>query len=177
MIPIMNAPSTSFITMKTQATIMQADPWYLRALVAVWDVGIMCGVDPVVMAGQCAHETGWGHFGGAVTPDMGNLAGIKIRNARGDTREDHASFPMTGPFFEGYPIVGALAQAHHLRLYAGFPVDLDTTPDPRAVWIKPGTKNFGKANYVEDLGGLWAPSLRYGEFVKTTIMRLRGEIG
>lgn len=173
MIPIMNAPSASFIRMKTQATIMQATDWYLKALVAVWDAGVILGVDPVVMAAQCAHETGWGHFGGAVTPEMGNLAGIKIRNPKGDAREDHATFPM----IDGYPFLGAVAQAHHLRLYAGFPVDLDTTPDPRAVWIKPGTANFGKANYVEDLGGLWAPSARYGQFVATTVQRLRGEIG
>lgn len=138
-------------------------------MVALWDVGIMTGVDPVVLIAQCGHETGWGNFGGAVTPDMGNTCGLKVRNATGDRREDHASFPIDEG---GYPYVGALAHAHHLRLYAGFPIDLEGTPDPRAVWIREGTPAFGSARTVEALGGKWAPSPNYGNAVAGQVARL-----
>ncbi len=172
MIPIINSPSVPFATLVAN-TPARASDWYRRALVALWDAGTATGVDPAVLAGQCAHETGWGTFGGAVTADMGNTAGIKIRNATGDTKHDHANFGLDP---NGYPTKGARAHADHLRLYAGFPVDLATTPDPRAVYIKPGTQNFGKARFVRDLSGLWAPSKTYGIMVEDKIELLRGRV-
>jgi hypothetical protein len=172
MIPIMNGPSVPF-TMLIANTPARASAWFRKALVALWDAGIADGVDPAVLAGQCAHETGWGNFGGAVTPDMGNTCGLKIRNPHGDRKEDHADFGLSP---DGYPIIGAFAHADHLRLYAGFPVDPRTTNDPRAVYIQPGTPNFGRAAFVRDLGGLWAPSKTYGEMVEAKIEILRGRV-
>lgn len=168
----MNAPSVPFATLYKNAP-ARATTWFRLALVALWDAGIAAGVDPAVLAGQCAHETGWGHFGGAVTPEMGNTCGLKIRSPQGDRKEDHASFGLDT---DGYPMIGARAHAHHLRLYAGFPVNLATTPDPRAIWIKPGSANFGRAFYVQDLGGLWAPSKDYGLNVEERIEQLRGRV-
>lgn len=172
MIPIMNGPSVPFTTLAAN-TPSRATTWFRFALVALWDAGIVAGVDPAVLAGQCAHETGWGNFGGAVTPDMGNTCGLKIRNPHGDRKQDHANFGLDP---HGYPIIGAMAHADHLRLYAGFPVDPSSTPDPRAVYIQPGTSNFGKALFVEDLGGLWAPAKDYGRNVESKIEMLRGRI-
>ncbi len=157
MIPIINGPSAPFAAVRSAATRNGAD-WYLKAVTALWDAGLATGVDPVVLAAQCALETNWGRFGGVITADYGNTCGLKIRNATGDTPADHAHFAVDP---DGYPRVGALAHAHHLRLYCGFPVPADT-PDPRAVWIKPGTASFGTVGYVEDLSGRWAPGAGYG---------------
>lgn len=172
MIAIMNAPSASFAVL-FQNTPATATPWFRRSLVALWDAGLVSGVDPAVLAGQCAHETGWGNFGGAVTPDMGNTCGLKIRNPKGDRREDHANFGLNK---DGYPIIGAMAHADHLRLYSGFPVDPSETADPRAVYIQPGSHGFGRALYVSDLGGLWAPAKDYGLHVEDKINVLKGKI-
>ena len=172
MIPIMNGPSVPWAILAAN-TPARASVWFRKALVALWDAGIATGVDPAVLAGQCAHETGWGLFGGAVTADMGNTCGLKIRSPKADRKEDHATF---GNDRHGYPTKGARAHADHLRLYAGFPVDLSTTHDPRAVFIQPGTPNFGRARFVAHLGGLWAPALDYGMAVESKINILRGQV-
>lgn len=156
----MNGPSLPY-ALVLNAGERLGSPWYRRAAVALWDAGLVTGVDPAVLAAQCALETNWGKFGGVVTEAFGNTCGLKIRDATGDTPADHARFAMDR---NGYPRVGALAHAHHLRLYAGFPVP-DDSPDPRALWVGPGTGSFGMADYVEDLGGRWAPAVGYGDRV------------
>jgi hypothetical protein len=173
MIPIMNAPSVPLADLQRHAPVV-ASEWFRNALCAIWDAGVRLGVDPAVMAGQCAHETSWGRFGGAVTPDMGNTCGLKVRNAKGDRREDHATFPMDF----GFPLAGATAQAEHLRLYCGvpFPIGYRFT-DPRAVWIGPGTSGFGTVRYVEDLSGRWAPGSTYGLSVAKAVRILWGQVG
>lgn len=165
--PIMGPPTSTQLNVHYQAVAYGANAWYLRALIALWDAGRWWGVDPVVMAAQCGKETGWGHFRGAVTADMGNTCGLKVRNATGDRKQDHATFPM----IDGFPMVGAVAHAHHLRLYAGWPVPADT-PDPRADYLRPGTTKFGSAPTVERLGGNWAPSRTYGDEVAEIVRRL-----
>lgn len=167
--PIIAAPSAPYATVHASATAAGATAWYLRALVALWDAGLATGVDSVVLAAQCAHETGWGSFGGAVDESHGNTCGLKIRNPDGDEPDDHARFAIDP---NGYPRVGALAHAHHLRLYCGLPVPADS-PDPRAVWIGPGKSAYGSVAYVEDLGGKWAPASDYGTKVAAVVQRLR----
>jgi hypothetical protein len=169
MIPIMGLPTVRHMDVVIRATKIGADPWYFKALIALWDAGREWGVDPLVMAAQCAHETNWGRFGGAVTPDMGNTCGLKTRTATGDRKQDHASFPMR----QGFPVVGAVAHAHHLRCYAGWPVPADT-PDPRSSFVGPGTKAFGKAKIVEQLSGAWAPSSQYGAHIINAYIELGG---
>lgn len=154
--PIIAPPSLPFVAVQQFADIRT--DWYRKAVVALWDAGLTTGVDPVVLAAQCGHETGFGRFGGAVDATFGNTCGLKTRNATGDFPDDHARFAIDK---YGYPRVGALAHAHHLRLYAGLPVPTDT-PDPRAVWVAPGTPGFGSARSVEQLGGRWAPAVDYG---------------
>lgn len=168
-IPIVGPPSAAFVTVMLNAHDQGATAWYDKALIALWRAGTWTGIDPVVLAAQCAHETGWGKFGGAVKPEFGNTCGLKVRNATGDTPADHAQFAI-GP--SSIPYVGALAHAHHLLLYCGFPVP-DDTPDPRAVWIGSGTANFGTVHYVEDLGGRWAPASDYGQKVAAVVNKLK----
>lgn len=166
---IIGPPSAPYAKVRANAAAAGATSWFLRALTSLWDAGLAAGVDPVVLAAQCAHETAWGRFGGAVTPDHGNTCGLKHRTATGDAPEDHARFAIDR---DGHPRVGALAHAHHLRLYCGLPVPADT-PDPRAIWIGPGTKHFGAVAHLEDLGGRWAPAPDYGQRVAALYARLR----
>lgn len=169
MVPIIAAPSAPYAVVRGNAAKVPCTDWYLRALLALWRAGVSTGVDPVVLAAQCAHETGWGRFGGAVTEANANTCGLKVRDATGDRPEDHARFAADVTLV---PWVGALAHAHHLMLYAGQPVPYDT-PDPRAVWVWPGRPNYGAAPYVEDLGGKWAPAPDYGARVAAIVERLR----
>jgi len=178
--PIMGPASAPFATVEAYAKREMTaraitSNWYLKALDALWIQASRCGVDPVVAAAQCGHETGFGKFGRAVTPDHGNTAGIKVRSVPPGSADDdpdiHARFAID-PY--GRPLVGALAHVHHLMLYAGVHVSLDT-PDPRAVWIWPGTSNYGAAPTVEALSGKWAPATDYGTRVAALVRRLRGE--
>lgn len=170
-VPVMNGPSAPFAVLKLAAIHYGGTDWYLRALVALWEAGIRTGVDPAVLAGQCALETGWGRFGGTVDASFGNTAGMKIRSATGDTAADMARFAVDR---DGYPRVGALAHAHHLAAYCGFPPPPDSA-DQRAAFVLPGNSNFGSVLYVEDLGGKWAPSPDYGVNVAAVVHKLRGD--
>lgn len=161
MIPVMSAPSRPFVDLQDGAVASAASPWYGKALQALWDAGLVTGVDPVVLAAQCALETNWGRFGGAVDVTFNNTCGLKTASGSGDDPDDHQRY--TADMY-GRPWLGALAHAHHLRLYCGFPVPPDT-PDPRARYVGPGTKNFNTVRYVEDLGGKWAPAADYGQRV------------
>lgn len=170
MIPIIAAPSATAAHITLAAKAAGANSWYLNAVSALWDAGVATGVDPVVLAAQCALETSWGRFGGAVGPSHHNTCGLKTTIARGDTADDHARFPADAA---GRPALGALAHAHHLRLYCGFPVPYDT-PDPRARYVGPGSPAYGSVTYVEELGARWAPAADYGERVARIVATIRG---
>lgn len=170
-IPIMAKPSIDLSVLKLQSENRNATSWFRNAIETLWCTGCRTGVDPSVLVAQCAHETGWGKFGGAVRADFGNTAGIKVRNPNGDKPEDHAQFAMSP---DGFPWQGALAHAHHLMLYCGILVPLDT-PDPRASHIWKGTSLFGSVVYVEDLGGKWAPNIQYGYKIADIVKYLKFE--
>lgn len=167
MTPVIGPPSLPFAKVEAYAFTQAAGEWYGRALKALWDAGLVTGTDPVVLAAQCALETNWGRFGGVITAEYNNTCGLKTATATGDRPEDHQRFPAD-PY--GRPWLGALAHAHHLRLYCGFPVPYDT-PDPRAKFVAPGTAGFGTVRYVTDLGGRWAPASDYGAKVDQIIRR------
>lgn len=169
--PIIGPPSATYEQIRQNAIKDGASGWFQRALIAIWSAANEVGVDPVVMAAQCAKETNWGRFGGKVDETFGNLAGMKNRIATGDTPEDHARFAIAT---DSVPYVGARAQAHHLRTYAGIIPPLDT-PAPRAVHLITGNK-VGSAKNVEDLGGKWAPSPDYGTRVVEIMNRLRAPL-
>lgn len=169
--PIIGPPSASYEQIRQNAIRAGATGWYQRALIGLWKAANDVGVDPVVLAAQCALETGWGRFGGAITEDFGNTAGMKNRVATGDKPEDHAKFAIGK---DGVPYVGALAHAHHIRTYAGIEPPLDT-PAPRAVHLITGGK-VGSAKNVEDLGGKWAPNPDYGNKVAAIVAQLRAPL-
>jgi hypothetical protein len=170
MIPVMAAPSLPFAMVEAASLRTAAGAWYGKALTALWDAGLATGVDPVVLAAQCALETNWGRFGGAITAEFNNTCGLKTVSPAGDRPEDHQRFPAD---LYGRPWLGALAHAHHLRLYCGFPVPGDT-PDPRAKFVGPGTAGFNTVRYVTDLSGRWAPGADYGAGIARIIGEFAG---
>lgn len=120
------------------------------------------------MAAQCAHETGWGRFGGVIDASWNNTCGLKVKAGGADDDPDaHARFPDLA--------TGALAHAQHLYRYATdgpLPAGMAIV-DPR--WNAPRP---GCAPTVQELSDRWAPTREgdepYGEMVAAIYWRLRG---
>jgi N-acetylmuramoyl-L-alanine amidase len=164
---IIGPPSAAWDTVRanlpTEATALFRD----QMLPALWNAAESLTVDPVGVVAQSGKETGWGKFGGNVRPWFYNPAGIKIRHV-GEMDETTGDRPLAHQIFWSWD-VGALAQVHHLRAYAGWPVP-GLEMSPRAVWVvgKHRCENWA------DLGGRWAPSASYGAEIETTMRRLAG---
>ncbi len=134
----------------------------------LWNTAVQLTIDPVGVIAQAYKETAGGRFGGRVTPQHYNTAGIKVRHpgyggpaTEGDEQLAHAAFASWD--------VGALAHVQHLRAYAGWPVD-GLVVDPR-YWLVIGKHQC--ENWFE-LGGKWAPSLTYGVEIEAIMRRLQG---
>jgi peptidoglycan hydrolase-like protein with peptidoglycan-binding domain len=115
-------------------------------------------VDPIIAVAQSAKETGWGRFGGVLTAEWRNTAGIKTASGGGDSDPDaHQRFETWAE--------GARAQLNHLAAYVGLqPVG---TPHAR-YWTVQRLSWAGSVQTVEELGSRWAPSGSYG----TDIVRM-----
>ncbi len=143
-----------------QATVGQAQAWargrsaqqrFIDIAAAYWKYGGMTGIRPEVLYAQSAKETAFGRFGGAVTPDQNNWAGIKTKNASGDRREDHESFPTAED--------GVRAHFNHICAYLG----LNPIGEPHGRWLLVKSMPWaGAVRAVEELGGKWAPAADYG---------------
>lgn len=114
---------------------------------------------------QSLHETGYFKYGGIVTPEMNNFAGIGALN--GNATGQAASFPD--------PRTGVRAQIQHLKAYASTEALVNACVDPRFSLVARGV-----APYVEWLGAAdnpqgrgWAvPGAGYG----ANIVKLLGQI-
>jgi N-acetylmuramoyl-L-alanine amidase len=126
-------------------------------LPALWEEAERYAVDPVGAVAQSYKETGGGKFGGAVTPQFYNTAGIKVRHLGKFPGVDDGDRPLAHAQFASWQI-GARAHCQHLRGYANCPVPDDEIVDPR-YWLVIGKHN---AVNFEDLSGKWAPSSAYG---------------
>lgn len=103
------------------------------------------GVRADVIYAQAMIETGFLGFGGAVQPEYCNFSGLGATD-RGDEPNRFSSV------YEGF-----LAQAQHLRAYAGYSPRSSTTVDQRwGAWL------FGRATTIEGLSGTWATDAGYG---------------
>lgn len=140
----------------------QAHQRYLDVLPTYWQHAARYGIPAEVAAMQAAHETGWGHYQGVVSPDAHNWCGLKI--TAGGSNDDpaaHAVFPDDW--------TGVEAHYQHLARYAGLPIPAwIAIVDPRYHLVTTGV-----APNVEDLGGRWAPSMTYGNRVAARVARLR----
>ena len=138
---------------------------------ALWRAALAYGIDPVVMLAQAAHETGWGAFPGKVPPSFCNTCGLKINETVRKQFPDCAGgdLPLAHAQFASWD-AGAHAHAQHLLAYCQVALPLGTILlDPRWVHV------YGKRpaiSTVEELGGLWAPSVTYGQALVTLAGRL-----
>jgi hypothetical protein len=120
-------------------------------------------VDPIIAVAQSAKETGWGRFGGVLTAEWRNTAGIKTAAGGGD------SDPHAHQRFETWAD-GARAQINHLAAYVGLqPVG---TPHPR-YWTVQRLAWAGSITTVEELGARWAPSGSYGTDIARMVEETR----
>ena len=77
-----------------------------------WAWGEAVGIRPDLMLAQEMFETGWGYFGGIVTPEQHNVAGIKVGDPNADDlREDFEWFASWSEGIRGH--------ANHLGAYSG----------------------------------------------------------
>ncbi|HSW62352.1 MAG TPA: N-acetylmuramoyl-L-alanine amidase [Dissulfurispiraceae bacterium] len=145
-------------------TVTQAQSWarvrgahqrFIDVASVYWRYGALTGIRPEVMYAQAAKETAFGRFGGAVTPDQNNWAGIKL--ARGGpchVRESHQTFST--------PEEGVRAHFNHMSAYVGLvPLGI---PHPR-YHVVAGLRWAGTIQTVEELSARWAPSSDYGQSV------------
>ena len=120
-----------------------------------WKYGELTGIRPEVLYAQSAKETAFGRFGGAVTPDQNNWAGIKTASGGPcNERNSHQIFPT--------PEEGVRAHFNHMSAYVGSPPVGE--PHPR-YFVVASLSWAGTVRYVEELGGKWAPAADYGESI------------
>ena len=118
------------------------------------------GVRPEVVFAQAMLETGWLQFGGSVSADQCNFAGLG------------ATGPQVGGARFDNVYQGLLAQSQHLKGYATrLPLN-NPCVDPRyQLLVDRGY--LGRASCLEDLNGLWAvPGDSYGQRIAQIIDRL-----
>ena len=118
------------------------------------------GVRPEVVFAQAMLETGWLQFGGSVSADQCNFAGLG------------ATGPQVGGARFDNVYQGLLAQSQHLKGYAvRMPLN-NVCVDPRyQVLVDRGY--LGIAPCLEDLNGLWAvPGDGYGQRIAAIINRM-----
>jgi hypothetical protein len=106
------------------------------------------------------HETGYGNYGGSVTPEQNNYAGIGA----------------TGGGVPGYSFstaeLGVKAHVAHMVAYA-YPYDVapwtNSATDPRYDAVNPR----GVAQALRDLDGRWAvPGIGYGSRIERHVVAL-----
>lgn len=129
---IMNEPSATYEQLYQWAVNNDASQTFLDNLQYIWDTSIEKGVDPILVATQCALETDY--MRSLVFKSHNNTAGIK-------------ETPTT---YRTYDTVedGINAQIEHLMLYAGVSDDTDS-------WL------YGWCPTVEGLAGRWAEDTQY----------------
>ena len=118
------------------------------------------GVRPEVVFAQAMLETGWLQFGGSVSADQCNFAGLGA-----------SGLQVGGARFDNI-YQGLLAQSQHLKGYAvRMPLN-NVCVDPRyQILVDRGY--LGIAPCLEDLNGLWAvPGDGYGQRIAAIINRI-----
>ena len=118
------------------------------------------GVRPEVVFAQAMLETGWLQFGGSVSADQCNFAGLG------------ATGPQVGGARFDNVYQGLLAQSQHLKGYAARMPLNNVCVDPRyQILVNRGY--LGIAPCLEDLNGLWAvPGDGYGQRIAAIINRM-----
>ncbi len=152
--PIKGAPQVTVRQAQKWALDRNAEQRFIDIAPVYWQYGEQVGIRPEVLYAQSAKETAFGRYGGAVTPEMNNWAGIKILSPSGDKREDHETFAT--------PQDGVRGHFNHITAYVGLEPVGETHPRyslvKRLAWA-------GTITTVEQLGERWAPAANYGESI------------
>ena len=169
--PIMGKSSVSAESMaKVFTATGNAYPTHIYSQKGTADISEFCeqvvnaasseGVRPEVVFAQAMLETGWLQFGGSVSVDQCNFAGLGAT----DSQTKGASFDSV--------YQGLLAQTQHLKGYATTASLTNTCVDTRyQVLVDRGL--LGVSPCLEDLNGLWAvPGDGYGQRISKLIDRL-----
>ena len=169
--PIMGKSSVSAESMaKVFTATGNAYPTHVYSQKGAADISEFCeqvvnaasseGVRPEVVFAQAMLETGWLQFGGSVSVDQCNFAGLGATGSQ-----------IKGASFDSV-YQGLLAQTQHLKGYATTASLTNTCVDPRyQVLVDKGL--LGVSPCLEDLNGLWAvPGDGYGQRISKLIDRL-----
>ena len=152
--PILGDAQVSLEQAKAWARGKGADQRFIDIADLYWKIGEQSEIRPEVLYAQAAKETNYGKYTGNVVPEQNNWAGIKTATASGDTTEDHETFAT--------PEDGVRAHFNHMSAYVSVPVM--GTPHGRYDVVK-STPWAGTVQYVEQLGGRWAPDESYGNSI------------
>lgn len=160
-----------------RATVEQAKNWakargahrrFIDIAGTYWELGHAIGIRPEVAYAQAAKETAFGNYGGVVSPNANNWAGIKTREGGANEDADaHESFDT--------PEDGVRAHFNHLAAYTG----LEPIGSPHGRYFLVVSLDWaGEIETVEELGGKWAPNTAYGESIVndylTSLMKAEG---
>ena len=126
----------------------------------LWAAAVAEGVRPEVVYAQAMVETGYLQFGGDVKIEQCNFCGLGATGS-GNSGADFSSYGSDAIY------IGFLAQAQHLRAYAGYAPLSSKTYDPRY-----GTWLFGRSYTVEGLSGTWATDTSYANSIKAVLNNL-----
>lgn len=149
--PLFGEPEVTVEQAQAWAEARGAEDRFIEIAPVYWEYGDLTGLRPEILYAQAAKETGFGRYGGAVTPDMNNWAGIKIKSSSGDKTEDHETFAS--------PEDGVRAHFNHMCAYTG--IDPVGEPHDRYFVVK-SIAWAGTVKNLEALGGRWCPDLYYG---------------
>ena len=123
----------------------------------IYKEGLAEGINPDVIFAQAMIETGWLKFGGQVSAEQCNFAGIGAL----DSGISGASFNTFG---NSSVQMGIRAQVQHLKAYSSHNPLNNECIDPRFSLVRRGS-----APFVEDLSGKWASDPLYGRKIRTLL--------
>ena len=141
---IISQPTASYDQLYNWAVNNNASETYLDNLKYIWDKSVQEGVNPVLVATQCALETDY--MRSYIFKTHNNTAGIK----------------QTSNTYRNYDTIhdGIDAQIEHLKLYAGT-MDSDT-----GSWL------WGWCPTVEGLAGRWAEDPQYSNKILSMMTKV-----
>jgi len=132
---IAKPPSASYDQIYQWAVNNNASDLYLEVLPIIWEKSVEKGVDPVVVAVQCALETSFLSKGNAMSGGH-NTCGMK-------SAKNTNKYAVYDSWSDGFQ-----AQVNHLALYAGISGNTKS-------WL------YGRCKTVKQLTGLWAEDPNY----------------
>jgi hypothetical protein len=130
-----------------------------------WAWGEAVGIRPDLMLAQEMFETGWGYFGGTVTPEHHNVAGIKVGDVNaGDLPKDFERFTSWSE--------GIRAHANHLAAYSGAVPVLGPSGEPLhdRYYVVMGSPWAGSVQTIDGLSGKWSTRSDYARVLRESFL-------